>query len=617
MKALGNVAMFAAMFALAWVPTSPADVIQTDWSGGGGLTGPVTDWTRRFDAAAGVSWLAVPGQVALASQAVVPAVPHLLADAQDGAFGIDGVDIDGDGDTDIVTASETSGDLLVWINDGAGTPTFTPHPVDDAYGEVAAASAADLDGDGDLDLVATTGAIGSRITCYLNGGGSPPAWTPVNLETNWSQAWEIATGDVDGDGHIDVIGTNLTLGDVVWWRNDGNVPMGWTRHVVDAAVNGAHSARAGDIDGDGRADILATGTTSQQVAWWRNEGGDPVTWTKHVITTGFFGGRSVRLGDIDGDGDLDALACGFDARVLWFANLGGNPVAWSAQLITGALGQAHQVQLADVSGDGRLDVVVAGYGGNAVAWFENGGGTMPIAWTRRNVDTALPRPLAVGTGDVDGDGALEVLASSNTTDLFRWYDASTFVGAGELTGSILDAGAGGALTLDWVAEVPAGADLQFVVRGGEAPEALGPWSAPISTPGTELEPLGRYVQYKVLLATADPAVSPQLSEVAVRQSLAPVPGVEQGLEMGVFPNPANPRAVITFDLPRADEVRLELFDLRGNLVRRLVEGPHAAGRHAAAWDGTDDGGRAVASGSYFARLATPQGTLRTRVTLLR
>jgi hypothetical protein len=70
----------------------------------------------------------------------------------------------------------------------------------------------------------------------------------------------------------------------------------------------------------------------------------------------------------------------------------------------------------------------------------------------------------------------------------------------------------------------------------------------------------------------------------------------------VAPNPFNPRTVVEFATPRAGAVRLQVFDLRGRLVRNLVDGTLAAGRHTATWRGDDAGGRAAAAGVYFVRL---------------
>jgi hypothetical protein len=69
-----------------------------------------------------------------------------------------------------------------------------------------------------------------------------------------------------------------------------------------------------------------------------------------------------------------------------------------------------------------------------------------------------------------------------------------------------------------------------------------------------------------------------------------------------YPNPFNPSTVISYQLPVNSETRLEIYNLSGQRVRTLVSGARPAGRHQAVWDGRDDGGRAVAGGTYFCRL---------------
>jgi len=85
----------------------------------------------------------------------------------------------------------------------------------------------------------------------------------------------------------------------------------------------------------------------------------------------------------------------------------------------------------------------------------------------------------------------------------------------------------------------------------------------------------------------------------------------------VSPNPFNPRTRITLELSRAGSTTLEVYDGSGRRVRRLAEGPLAAGRHRVVWDGRDDDGRGVASGTYYARLRTDHGASVMRMVLVR
>ncbi|MGH7450438.1 MAG: FlgD immunoglobulin-like domain containing protein [bacterium] len=71
-----------------------------------------------------------------------------------------------------------------------------------------------------------------------------------------------------------------------------------------------------------------------------------------------------------------------------------------------------------------------------------------------------------------------------------------------------------------------------------------------------------------------------------------------------YPNPFNPSTVIQYELPQPSEVKVEIFSITGQLVRRLVDERQLAGRHEVAWDGFDRNGRPVASGTYFYLLRT-------------
>jgi len=85
-----------------------------------------------------------------------------------------------------------------------------------------------------------------------------------------------------------------------------------------------------------------------------------------------------------------------------------------------------------------------------------------------------------------------------------------------------------------------------------------------------------------------------------------------------YPNPFNPRTTLRFAMANAGPVTLEIHDLAGRLVRRLVSGPLAAGEHAVVWNGLDDAGRAVGSGQYLARLrAGEQSAVTRKLTLVR
>jgi len=89
------------------------------------------------------------------------------------------------------------------------------------------------------------------------------------------------------------------------------------------------------------------------------------------------------------------------------------------------------------------------------------------------------------------------------------------------------------------------------------------------------------------------------------------------LALMAIPNPFNPMTTIRFDLPVAGQAQLSIYDLAGRLVRVLVEGERPAGSHEAVWDGRDQSGRAMASGSYLARLVAGGKVEAVRMGLVR
>ena len=83
------------------------------------------------------------------------------------------------------------------------------------------------------------------------------------------------------------------------------------------------------------------------------------------------------------------------------------------------------------------------------------------------------------------------------------------------------------------------------------------------------------------------------------------------------PNPFNPRTLISFDLPRAVEVRLAIYDASGRIIRTLVDEAMPAGNHAIEWDGKDNAGRSVSTGVFFYQMTAGDFASQKRMTLLK
>jgi hypothetical protein len=592
---------------------------QTDWSAGGGVTGPVSDWGDEFDVSTGVSWRAVTGQLALSSSPLTTPVEHLINGAYSGTIGVGVGDIDLDGDLDVVGTAQTSGVVSWWENDGGSPPAFTEHSVGTPPG-AAGVDVADIDGDGRPDVVISMVAPRNKIVWKRNCPGDTVSWASQTIEPVWGDAWEISTGDVDGDGHLDVMCTRWGTADVVWWQNDGGDPITWTKHVVDGSLAGAHSVRGADLDGDGDMDLAAAAGVAHKIVVYWSDGADSITWTRQEVETGFTGARSVWIDDIDLDGDPDIAGICWTSDVAWWSNDGGAPAVWTRQTISTSAFGGHALCIADINGDGRPDVLGACNENDKIAWWENGGGS-PIVWAEHRLNTFYDGAISVRAGDLDGDGDVDPVGVCFGGNQFSWWEATEFAAGGQLTSSILDTGTGADLgAIDWTSVEPAGTSLGFQVRSSNDPGDLGDWSASVTSPGSLPGVLDRYIQYKVLLGTSDPDKSPILNDVTFGPSLAGAPSrvSDVGISnLTARPNPFGSQVRISFRLRTEQRVHLSVFDVGGRHVDNLVACPLRPGRHELLWDGTDDGGCQLTPGIYWLRLETPDGTETHRVVLLR
>jgi hypothetical protein len=265
-------------------------------------------------------------------------------------------DVDGDGDPDLVCGNDGYPDLL-YPNVGGtfAAPSWTSPSAYFTYAVVLG----DVDGDGDLDLVCGNrgDAVGEPNTLFLNEGGvfgAEPAW--ISGPANMTEA--VALGDVDGDGRPDLVcgnvGSEAGAGNTVY-LNLGGVfedSPSW----VSAEANATISVALGDIDGDGRLDLVCgNGRQSPQpVNVYLNAGGTlsgPV-WSSDdaAVTTGLV------LFDLDADGDLDLVRSVFDAPNLVHLGEDGN-LHELADWATEEAWESQCVAVGDVDGDNDPDLL--------------------------------------------------------------------------------------------------------------------------------------------------------------------------------------------------------------------------------------------------------------------
>lgn len=311
-------------------------------------------------------------------------------------------DLDGDGHPDAVVANR-SGGSAIWTNDGEGHFALSADNLLNAV-EALDVAMADVDGDGDLDFALAHPTAAN--TLWLNAAGNDPP----GVFSDSGLALGDGVSDGIAFGRTSRFDENLTLFVANWGANTARHPReGDLNHpsVNDALAGNSEAVAMGDLNGDGVDDAFVV-NRDQPNQVFLTSSLNPLSTL--IADTGQQLGSSlsidVALGDLDGDGDLDAYEVVFGAGDRIWLNDGSGVFTDSGQSIGADGGNA--VVLFDVDGDGDLDALVANSGANRL-WLNDGHGIL----TDSGVDLGAGVSLGVAVGDLDGDGLADIFFAND------------------------------------------------------------------------------------------------------------------------------------------------------------------------------------------------------------
>ncbi|RYU76723.1 beta strand repeat-containing protein, partial [Hymenobacter persicinus] len=334
-------------------------------------------------------------------------------------IGITAGDLNGDGRADIVLNnfnSSTAG-VGVLLNAvapaAAGTFPASATTYNSGGSNSAGSAIGDVNGDGRPDIVA--GNINDNtVGVLLNPGNGTFPSAAITYSTGGAGPVNVSLGDVNGDGRLDIVAAHQNGGTVGVLLNSATTPGTFGAAVQYTAGNQVYGVRLGDVNGDGRLDIVTSNFQSANVSVLLNSATTPGTFGAATsYLSGGSGPLGMVLGDVNGDGRLD-IVVNHQASSLFgvLLNSATTPGTFGAVTTYNNGGFGEGVAVGDVSGDGRLDIVVSRNStGTAGVFVNSGTGTFP---TQTNYATGGGLNARVVLVDVNNDGLLDIAVSDFT-----------------------------------------------------------------------------------------------------------------------------------------------------------------------------------------------------------
>lgn len=323
-----------------------------------------------------------------------------------GPYTANSADLDGDGDKDIL-ATSTNGDKIVWFENLDGLGNFSqPIVISTGLDYPIYLEAVDIDGDGDRDVVSAS-TFDDKISWHENIDGLGN-FGPRNIITTLEYTLVVHTSDIDNDGDNDIVAAGDHL--LIWLENiDGQGSFSPQKIISDSILT-SEAFEISDMDNDGDLDITYSDSYYDKVVWFENTDGNGNFGPEKLITDQADGTLTVDVIDIDNDGDLDVVTTSYPNEIAWFENIDGHGTFSSAHTIFSTPTFIYRVLAEDLDADGDNDLIALKYNEGEVIWFENDGlgnfGSEQILLSDFRLTTS------VYTDDFNNDGKMDILATS-------------------------------------------------------------------------------------------------------------------------------------------------------------------------------------------------------------
>ncbi|MEM9918350.1 MAG: T9SS type A sorting domain-containing protein [Bacteroidota bacterium] len=337
-------------------------------------------------------------------------ISYSYANAED----VMAVDIDGDGRLDILSCA-TAIDKVSWFQNLGDGRFSSERLVTDSLNAPTALFATDLDGDNDMDVIASSG--DPKVVWYENDGSGVFGEEQV-LPNGENITLSVYAADLDGDGDEDIISSLFWDDQLIWYENDGTGGFSSEKLIFDG-VDALRDIYAADMDGDGDIDILTASSVDDLIRWYENDGN--ANFEAKTVNTSLRDPQTVLAADLDEDGDLDILSASVNSRdIAWFENSGDGRFA-SKKRISDEVRAVYAIHAADVDNDGDQDVLAGSVSDGIIALHRNKG-LGKFEEVRDTIATDVWFLMSLDMADLDKDGDLDLLSASRTDDKITWFE---------------------------------------------------------------------------------------------------------------------------------------------------------------------------------------------------
>ncbi len=522
-------------------------------------------------------------------------------------------DFNHDGYPDVAVTSVAGGVVSVHLSAG-GSGTLAPRVNYSAGPNPFGVVAADFNKDGILDLAVSNGNGSTPGFSILLGNGSggigDGTFGAPDFHPTASVPAKLASADFNRDGFADLAIANNDGGSFSVYL--GNGLGGFSSPATMGAGSVPYSILAADLDHDGFPDIAVGNQNSKDV--WIYQGKGDGTFVQKGIYPVLGFAYDIAAGDFNSNGALDlAVVNGGGSNNTVAVLFGHGDFTFEPPTHYVCGNDPRAVAVGDFNHDGNQDLVVACYNNSSLAMLM-GTGASADAFHSPLGYPVPGQPTSVKTGDLNHDGLVDLVSVEYTSDSLTVFLGNCLGTTSTTVTAVGVEARAGAVYVSWQAFFDAPTTFE-VERSEEGSRAWSLLKAAVRDAGdhsysvrdTEALP-GHAYEYRIAY-----------TQGGVRNTYGPVrfvtPAASFALHDGV-PNPFRGSARIDYEVDRAGEVSVDIFNLAGQRVRSLFRGRAQPGAHSVTWDGRGQNGT-LPAGTYFARLSSGARAVERKLMLLR